>query len=98
MRTTESLVKMTAAAFAMSLLSGPLAAQTPKQTESGAQEQAKSQSAELICRTEKVIGSRAKKRRICLTERQWREVARKGGDFARVLVESGRAGIRWDDQ
>lgn len=48
---------------------------------------------ELICRTEKVIGSRAKKRKTCLTKEQWEEVATKGNAFARSLVESGRSGM-----
>ena len=97
MDSIKRLAKIGGAALALSMLSSPLAAQTPKQTESEAEKQAAPQTEELICRTEKVIGSRAKKRRICLTEKQWRAVARKGGDFARALVESGRAGRRWDE-
>lgn len=39
------------------------------------------------CRTEPVIGSRAKKRKICMKQSQWAEVGRKGNTFARQLVE-----------
>ena len=45
------------------------------------------------CRTEPVIGSRAKKRRTCLTNRQWEEFARRGNDVARRTVEENAAGI-----
>lgn len=48
------------------------------------------------CRTESVIGSRAKKRRICLTNREWAEVARQGRGMANALVEGGQAGIDWE--
>ena len=39
------------------------------------------------CRTESVIGSRAKKRKVCLTNRQWEEFARRGNEVARRTVE-----------
>lgn len=45
------------------------------------------------CRREPVIGSLAKKRKVCLTNRQWAEVAREGNDVARRVVEDGRAGM-----
>ena len=48
------------------------------------------------CRTESVIGSRAKKRRVCLTNSEWAEVARQGHGMATALVEGGRAGIDWE--
>ena len=48
------------------------------------------------CRTESVAGSRAKKRRICLTNEQWAEVARQGRSMATAIVEGGRAGIDWE--
>lgn len=68
-------------------------------TESSAEAPAASQEAakkeKLICRTESVIGSRAKKRKTCLTRAQWEEVAKKGNAFARSVVESGRSGL-WD--
>ena len=48
------------------------------------------------CRTESVIGSRAKKRKVCLTNREWAEVARQGRGMATALVEGGRAGIDWE--
>lgn len=49
----------------------------------------------LICRTEKVIGSRAKRRKTCLTRSQWERVATKGNAFARALVEGAATGM-WD--
>lgn len=45
------------------------------------------------CRTESVIGSRAKKRKVCLTNRQWAEVSRDGVGVANELVEGSRAGM-----
>lgn len=45
------------------------------------------------CRTESVIGSRAKKRKVCLTNRQWAEVARDGNAVATRVVEDGRSGL-----
>lgn len=47
----------------------------------------------LVCRTEHVIGSRAKKRKVCLTRRQWATVANDGSALARRLVEEQRAGM-----
>ncbi|QYJ07994.1 hypothetical protein [Qipengyuania flava] len=40
----------------------------------------------VICRTEKVIGSRAKKRKTCMKRSQWAAVSRKGNTFARQMV------------
>ena len=48
------------------------------------------------CRTESVVGSRAKKRKVCLTNREWAEVARQGRSMATELVEGGRGGIDWE--
>ena len=48
------------------------------------------------CRTESVAGSRARKRRVCLTNREWAEVARQGRGMATALVEGGRSGIDWE--
>lgn len=45
------------------------------------------------CRTESVIGSRAKKVRVCLTNREWAEVARNGKAYAARMVEDSRAGM-----
>ena len=39
------------------------------------------------CRTEDIIGSRAKKRRICLTNRQWADVNQKGNQLAREMAD-----------
>lgn len=45
------------------------------------------------CRKEPVIGSLAKKRNVCLTNRQWAEVARDGNAVATRVVEDGRSGM-----
>lgn len=45
------------------------------------------------CRTESVIGSRAKKRRVCLTNREWARVGREGNDVADRLVEDMASGM-----
>lgn len=39
------------------------------------------------CRSEAIIGSLAKKRRVCMTNRQWAEAAREGNAYARDMVE-----------
>lgn len=51
---------------------------------------------ELICRTERVIGSLAKRRKTCLTRAEWERVATKGNAFARKLVSDSAGGI-WDN-
>lgn len=43
------------------------------------------------CRTEPVIGSRAKFRKVCLTNRQWAEVQRDGNSLANQMVEENRS-------
>ena len=45
------------------------------------------------CKTEPVIGSRARKRRVCLTNRQWAEVESQGKGIARGMVEDSSTGI-----
>ena len=45
------------------------------------------------CRTEKVIGSLAKRKKTCLTNRQWEEFARRGNENARRTVEDNAAGM-----
>lgn len=45
------------------------------------------------CRTEKVIGSLAKRKKTCLTNRQWEEFARRGNENARRTVEENAAGM-----
>lgn len=39
------------------------------------------------CRSESIIGSLAKKRRVCMTNRQWTEAAREGNAYSREMVE-----------
>ncbi len=45
------------------------------------------------CRSEPVIGSRVKKNRICMTNSQWKEYARKGSKESRDFVESNEPGF-----
>lgn len=45
------------------------------------------------CRSEAVIGSRAKKKRICMTNSQWKEYAREGSKESRDFVESNQPGF-----
>ena len=45
------------------------------------------------CKTEPIIGSRARKRRVCLTNRQWAEVESQGKGIARGMVEDSSTGI-----
>lgn len=47
----------------------------------------------IVCRKESVIGSHAKKRKVCLTNRQWAAVANDGNGLARKVVEDSRAGM-----
>ena len=48
------------------------------------------------CRTEKVIGSLAKRRKVCLTNREWEEFARRGNEAARQTVAQNAAGMTTD--
>ena len=43
------------------------------------------------CRTESVIGSRAKKKRVCMTNTQWAEYHRDNNALANALVEDARS-------
>ncbi len=45
------------------------------------------------CRSEPVIGSRVKKRRVCMSNSQWKEYARKGSKESRDFVESTEPGF-----
>jgi hypothetical protein len=47
----------------------------------------------LRCRSERVIGSLAKRKKTCLTNKQWEEVARTGNRGARDIVESQQVGM-----
>lgn len=88
------------AAIAALMLAAPALA-----GEDGAQEAAQDVDGEITdrshpdfvkCRKESVVGSRAKKRKVCLTNRQWAAVARQGRGMATELVEGGRGGIDWE--
>ncbi|MFU7527660.1 hypothetical protein [Qipengyuania sp. ASV99] len=46
------------------------------------------------CRRESVIGSNARKRRVCMTNREWELAASTGNSGAREIVESQQVGIR----
>lgn len=45
------------------------------------------------CRSEPVIGSHVKKRRVCLTNAEWARVAREGNGVAKKLVEDMASGM-----
>ncbi|VAW03392.1 hypothetical protein MNBD_ALPHA04-753 [hydrothermal vent metagenome] len=44
------------------------------------------------CRSEPIIGSLARKRRVCMTNREWTAFIREGNKRSRELVEEMRAG------
>ena len=81
----------------LALFTAPLVAQTGSKGAAEAREEAgergSSDKLELVCRTESVIGSRAKKKRTCLTKEQWEAVASSGNRYSRGLVEGGRSGM-----
>lgn len=45
------------------------------------------------CRSEPIIGSLARKRRICMTNSEWAEYGRKGNENARRFVDGQQAGM-----
>ena len=45
------------------------------------------------CRTESILGSLARKRRVCMTNKEWAAVARKGNRDSRQFVEDGQSGM-----
>ncbi len=45
------------------------------------------------CRSERVVGSLAKRRKVCLTNREWAEVSRDGNAVARKTVEDMQSGL-----
>ncbi len=99
-RYTRARFSLLAAAGVLALGTSPTLAQDANalpeaRPDSPESQQGEAKEEKLICRTEKVIGSRAKKRKTCLTRAQWEEVARRGNAFARSVVESGRTGM-WD--
>ena len=45
------------------------------------------------CRSEPVIGSRVKKRRVCLTNREWKAFSSEGNQRAKDLVTDHQSGL-----
>jgi hypothetical protein len=45
------------------------------------------------CRSERVIGSLAKRKKTCMTNREWEAIARTGNRGARDIVESQQVGM-----
>ena len=45
------------------------------------------------CKSQAVIGSRAKRKRTCMTNHQWKMMARQGNQFSRDLVDQNRDGF-----
>lgn len=86
-----------AAAAALTVPLAPAIAQdaAPAGTEAAKPEKItdKSHPDYIRCRSEPVIGSRAKKRRVCLTNREWEEFGRRGNDVARRTVEENASGM-----
>lgn len=91
----RKLMAVTLVSFAV--LAAPAAAQDAGETSS--QEEGKAQITDkqhpdyTVCRTESVIGSRAKKRRVCLTNREWARVAREGRSLASAMAEKNSSGL-----
>lgn len=44
------------------------------------------------CRSEPIIGTRARKKRVCMTNRQWAEAAADGNEVARRIATDAAAG------
>lgn len=47
----------------------------------------------LRCRSEPIIGSLSRKRRVCLTNREWTEANRKGSKKSRQFIEDMQVGM-----
>ncbi|MEL7198943.1 MAG: hypothetical protein AAGL10_11575 [Pseudomonadota bacterium] len=45
------------------------------------------------CKSEAVIGSRAKRKRTCMTNREWALAQRRGNEASRSFVEDNQAGF-----
>ena len=45
------------------------------------------------CKSEPVIGSRAKRNRTCMTNREWALVSRRGNEESRKFLEENQAGF-----
>lgn len=84
-----------ALALSFMLTTSPALAQAPVKDQEPVSEKItdKSHPDFVRCRSETVIGSRAKKRKVCLTNRQWAEVARDGNAVATRVVEDARSGM-----
>ncbi len=86
-----------ASVFAVSVIA------TPAYASGAIEEEATSKAPEKItdrshpdyvrCRTESIIGSLARKRRVCMTNKEWAKVARQGNRDSRQFVEDGQAGM-----
>ena len=87
----KTLLAIGALAAALAVPSLPVAAQ---ETETGGASKVtdKDHPDFIKCRMEKVLGSLAKRRKTCLTNRQWEEFARRGNDNARKTVEQWAVG------
>lgn len=87
----KTLVAIGALAAALAVPSLPVVAQ---ETDAGGSTKVtdKDHPDFIKCRMEKVLGSLAKRRKTCLTNRQWEEFARRGNDNARKTVEQWAVG------
>ncbi len=85
-------------AFAVTAVSAPTAlAADPDQAEAKAKKPKKITDRRhpdyVRCRSEPIIGSRAKKRRVCMTNAEWVEFTRTGSRDAKQFVEDMQTGI-----
>ncbi|WP_156472227.1 hypothetical protein [Sphingorhabdus sp. M41] len=47
------------------------------------------------CRSEPIIGSLAKKRRICMTNKEWAHYVRTGSRYSKEFVDDNQPGFMW---
>ena len=50
------------------------------------------------CKSEAVIGSRARRKRTCMTNREWEMIARRGNEASRDFVEQNQPGFLGNGQ
>ena len=91
----KRFVVLTSLAFALAIPAGTTSAQDETAAEEAGSEKITDRDHPdfVRCRTEAVIGSRAKKRKVCLTNRQWEEFGRRGNEVARRTVGDNAGGM-----
>ena len=78
----------------MSITSGAALSQQPE--EEAEETLSRSDPDYVRCQTRRVLGSNARRERICMTNRQWEQIARQGNDDAENVLgyRSRQSGIR----